>query len=106
MSCCGGKPCGKPAAVSSDGVQTKPAAAAADDNVKESVQEYYGKTVKTKDDLKTGACIPPKGMSRRVKGAMARVHEDIIIRSEDSWLLQFTSTRIFPPVRTTYRQVV
>ncbi|KAL5015819.1 hypothetical protein ScPMuIL_005408 [Solemya velum] len=48
------------------------------DRVLESVKDYYGKVLQSRDDLKTGACISPgKTLSKHIKDAMALVHVDV-----------------------------
>ncbi|CAG0914186.1 unnamed protein product [Notodromas monacha] len=49
--------------------------------VEESVKEYYGKTLQTRDDLKTTACALTAKMSPRVKEAMKLIHEEVILRN-------------------------
>lgn len=45
------------------------------------VQEYYGKELKSKDDLKTNACTTSGAkMSLRVKQALALCHEEVITK--------------------------
>ncbi|MEQ1789026.1 MAG: methyltransferase domain-containing protein, partial [Rickettsiales bacterium] len=43
----------------------------------ESVQEYYGEVLKTKDDLKTSACCPIDAMPVHLRPYMANVHEEV-----------------------------
>lgn len=45
------------------------------------LQEYYGKVLKLKSDLKTNACVPcEKPMPRYMKKALADVHPDVIAK--------------------------
>lgn len=48
------------------------------DQVKESVKDYYGKTLKTSDDLKTSACkFEGKKMPPAVRSALKLIHEEV-----------------------------
>lgn len=48
------------------------------DKVKESVKDYYGKRLKTSDDLQTNACkLGDYRMSPAVKSAMKLIHEEV-----------------------------
>ena len=48
------------------------------DQVKESVSDYYGKTLKTNDDLKTSACkFEGKKMPPAVRSALKLIHEEV-----------------------------
>ena len=43
----------------------------------EAVRDYYGKTLKTSDDLKTSACCPAESPPDYVKSLLANVHETV-----------------------------
>lgn len=43
----------------------------------ESVQEYYGEVLTTKEDLKTSACCPIDAMPAHLRPYMANVHEEV-----------------------------
>ena len=48
------------------------------DHIKESVKDYYGKTLQTSDDLQTNACkVEAKKMSSAVKNALKLIHEEV-----------------------------
>ncbi|KAM7444918.1 Arsenite methyltransferase [Porites harrisoni] len=48
------------------------------DHIKESVKDYYGKTLQTSDDLQTNACkIEATKMSSAVKDALKLIHEEV-----------------------------
>ena len=48
------------------------------DKVKESVKDYYGKRLKTSDDLQSNACkIGENRMSPAVKSALKLIHEEV-----------------------------
>ena len=48
------------------------------DKVKESVKDYYGKRLKTSDDLQTNACkLGDKSMSSAVKSALKLIHDEV-----------------------------
>lgn len=48
------------------------------DKVKESVKVYYGKTLKSSDDLQSNACKQGgKQMSDAVENALKLVHEEV-----------------------------
>lgn len=48
------------------------------DKVKESVKDYYGKRLKTSDDLQTNACkFEGKSLSPAVKNALKLIHEEV-----------------------------
>jgi len=47
-------------------------------DITESVKEYYGKVLKSSDDLQTTACKTPlTGIPKHVRQALADVHEDV-----------------------------
>ena len=51
------------------------------DKVKESVKDYYGKRLKTSDDLQTNACkLDSKSMSPAVKNALKLIHDEVSSR--------------------------
>ena len=45
----------------------------------ESVKQYYGKTLRHTDDLKTGACCVGESLPVYVRQALGRVDDDLII---------------------------
>lgn len=48
------------------------------DKVKESVKDYYGKKLKTSDDLQTNACkLGDNRMSPAVKSALKLIHDEV-----------------------------
>ena len=48
------------------------------DKVKESVKDYYGKRLKSSDDLQTNACkLGDKRMTPEVKNALKLIHEEV-----------------------------
>lgn len=48
--------------------------------MREEVQDYYGKTLQSSDDLKTDACCTDTNMPRHVKTALAKVHDEVLTR--------------------------
>jgi len=44
------------------------------------VQDYYGKVLKTSDDLKTDACCTDEGLPSYLKPILAKVHDEVLIR--------------------------
>lgn len=46
------------------------------------VQDYYGKELKSKHDLKTNACCTASGarMSQQVKQALSLCHEEVLTK--------------------------
>jgi SAM-dependent methyltransferase len=48
--------------------------------MREEVQDYYGKTLQSSDDLKTDACCTDTNMPRFVKKALANVHDEVLTR--------------------------
>lgn len=48
------------------------------DKVKESVRDYYGKRLKTSDDLQTNACkLGDNSMTPAVKNALKLIHHEV-----------------------------
>jgi len=48
------------------------------DKVKESVKDYYGKRLKTSDDLQTNACkLGDNRMAPAVKSALKLIHDEV-----------------------------
>ena len=49
------------------------------DKVKDNVKDYYGKRLKTSDDLQSNACKIDEysGMTSTVKSALKLVHEEV-----------------------------
>ena len=48
------------------------------DKVKESVKDYYGKRLKTSDDLQTNACkLGDNSMTPAVKSALKLIHDEV-----------------------------
>lgn len=48
--------------------------------MRDEVQDYYGKTLQSSDDLKTDACCTDTNMPRHVKSALANVHDEVLTR--------------------------
>lgn len=48
--------------------------------IQQNVQHYYGQTLSSSADLKTGACCDPSTMSPRLRALLADVHPEIIAR--------------------------
>ena len=44
------------------------------------VQEYYGKVLQSSADLQTNACCTPDEMPAWLKGILAKVHDDVLMR--------------------------
>jgi SAM-dependent methyltransferase len=44
------------------------------------VQDYYGKTLQSSDDLKTDACCTDADMPRYIKDALSKVHDEVLTR--------------------------
>ncbi len=44
----------------------------------ESVQEYYGKTLKTNEDLQTNACCKVPNYPEHVKAALGKIHDEVM----------------------------
>ncbi|NRA88762.1 MAG: hypothetical protein HRU28_15540 [Rhizobiales bacterium] len=44
----------------------------------EDVQEYYGETLKTKDDLLTSACCPTEAMPKYLRPLVANIHDEVV----------------------------
>ena len=53
---------------------------ASDINIKEDVKEYYGKIIKTTEDLKTSVCVLEGKLPKQVKEALDLCHEEVISR--------------------------
>lgn len=47
------------------------------DSVTENVQDYYGKVLETKEDLKTSACCPVSAMPPYLRPYLRNVHEEV-----------------------------
>jgi arsenite methyltransferase len=47
-------------------------------DVHESVQEYYGKTLETSDDLKTNACCTAVTYPDNIKSALSKIHDEVM----------------------------
>jgi arsenite methyltransferase len=50
---------------------------AAIDKTKQDVQEYYGQTLETNDDLKTTACCPIEAMPKNILPYLKNIHEEV-----------------------------
>lgn len=48
--------------------------------MKESVQEYYGKTLQGSNDLKTDACCTDTVMPDHIKQALSSIHDEVLMR--------------------------
>lgn len=46
----------------------------------ESVKDYYGKVLKSSDDLQTNACCTDEGMPEFLKPILSKVHDEVMIR--------------------------
>jgi len=46
----------------------------------EVVKDYYGKTLRGSDDLKTKACCTPDNMPERVKTLLANIHDEVLAK--------------------------
>lgn len=44
------------------------------------VQDYYGKVLKTSDDLKTDACCTDEGLPGYLKPVLSKVHDEVLMR--------------------------
>lgn len=44
----------------------------------EAVQDYYGKTLQSSDDLQTNACCTDTAMPRHLKSALANIHDEVL----------------------------
>lgn len=44
------------------------------------VKDYYGKTLRSSDDLKTMACCTPGDMPARVKALLANIHDEVLTK--------------------------
>ena len=47
--------------------------------ITESVKEYYGEVLKTKEDLLRSACCPIDAMPARLRPFMANIHEHAVL---------------------------
>jgi len=52
----------------------------AQQNVKDSVKEYYGKTLSSSDDLQTDACCTDEGLPDFLKPILSAVHDEVLMR--------------------------
>ncbi|NQV38056.1 MAG: methyltransferase domain-containing protein [Candidatus Marinimicrobia bacterium] len=48
------------------------------EQIKESVKEYYGKVIQTTNDLKTSACCIPESMPNYIKSYLSNIHPEIL----------------------------
>ncbi|MBG0808518.1 methyltransferase domain-containing protein [Methylosinus sp. H3A] len=46
----------------------------------EAVKDYYGKTLRSSDDLKTMACCTPDSMPARVKALLSNIHDEVLTK--------------------------
>jgi ubiquinone/menaquinone biosynthesis C-methylase UbiE len=46
----------------------------------EQVKDYYGKVLKSSDDLKTDACCTDEGLPSYLKPILAKIHDEVMIR--------------------------
>jgi len=46
----------------------------------EQIQEYYGKVLQSSDDLQTNACCTDTDMPDYIKGALSKVHDEVMAR--------------------------
>jgi SAM-dependent methyltransferase len=49
-------------------------------HLRQSVQRYYGQTLSSSADLKTGACCDPSSMSPRLRRLLAELHPEVLER--------------------------
>ena len=48
--------------------------------MRQEVQDYYGKTLQSSDDLKTDACCTDTDLPRYIKTALSNVHDEVLAR--------------------------
>ncbi len=48
--------------------------------MRQEVQDYYGKTLQSSDDLKTDACCTDTDLPRYIKTALGKVHDEVLTR--------------------------
>lgn len=48
--------------------------------IKDSVKEYYGKILKSNEDIKTNACVQVGKVPKQVKKALELCHEEVLSR--------------------------
>jgi SAM-dependent methyltransferase len=46
----------------------------------QAVKDYYGKTLRSSDDLKTMACCTPDSMPTRVKALLSNIHDEVLTK--------------------------
>lgn len=51
-----------------------------DPDAQASIQEYYGKTLQSSEDLQTSACCTAEALPARVREALTNVHDDVMQR--------------------------
>lgn len=49
--------------------------------IRAGVRDYYGQVLRTKDDLKTGACCATEALPEWLRGPLANIHEEILAKS-------------------------
>ena len=49
-------------------------------DTKESVKDYYGKELKTSDDLKTNACCTAFDYPQKIKDILSQIHDEVLIK--------------------------
>ena len=73
-SCCQPKP--EPQSCCDTKINTS-----SEDNVHDTVRQYYGQELSTKDDCQTGVnCLMDDVMPRHIREAMALVHDDVTMK--------------------------
>lgn len=64
-------------ALAVDGTTTTPAATKSPDAVRQEVQDYYGATLQTTNDLQTNACLTSGAPPRYVRDLLPRIHPNV-----------------------------
>ncbi|CAG0914185.1 unnamed protein product [Notodromas monacha] len=49
--------------------------------VEQAVKQYYGETLRSTKDLKTGSCCVPPSLKPRIKEAMKLIHEEVVMKN-------------------------
>jgi len=72
---------GKSSACCSSSGETKPTSnPKSDEQIKQEVSEYYTKVLQKTSDLKTNACCTDTVMPTEVKKALAKIHDEVLIK--------------------------
>jgi hypothetical protein len=67
------------------------------------VQDYYGKTLRSSDDLKTMACCTPGDMPARVEALLANLHDEVLAKYYGCGLVCAFSTSAAASAATSMR---